>query len=451
MNRMNSSAMRSVKIASSFGDWRKFTPILIVECYLSFTVLVFAFGPWPWDVRNPVTLYTYLFLVQAALLLGYLSITTKGSGTTYTGRYSSSKLLKVSVALNLAAIIPFYYLQLGRFDLSASGLLSQIVAGATDPGKAYRDILNAPRLGSHLVVLSSYMLLTPILWLSVPLGVAAWESLSLKMKAAITFIFLANVATWIAIGTIQGIADNAGIIAISMLASRRKPFKKRLNLRRIGAIVCALSAVVFFFSYAQNSRLRGKTMVLTDKDAGITLDTGNILIAGLPSEMQSMVGRGISYLSQGYYGLSLALEEPFQWSYGVGHSLFITGLVVEMTGFDATDLSYPARVDAHSGWNMSTRWDSVYPWLASDVTFPGTLLVMFLIGRLLASVWIDSQSGQNPYALPLFVITMLIILYFPASDKILTSVYSLGAFWGLLCLWLSTRRKIRRGRIGAWN
>jgi hypothetical protein len=450
---MNGSAMRSVKIASSSGEWRRFTPILIVECYLSFTVFVFAFGPWPWDVRNPVTLYTYLFLVQAALLLGYFSITTKGSGTTYTGRYSSSKLLKVSVALNLAAIIPFYYIQLGRFDLSASGMLSQIVAGATDPGKAYKEILNAPRFGSgsQFIVLWAYMLFTPILWLSVPLGVAAWESLSLKMKAAITFIVLANVATWIAIGTIQGIADNAGIIVISMLASRRKPFKRRLNLRRVAAIVCAISAVLFYFSYAQNSRLRGKTMVLTDKDAGITLDTGNILIAGLPSEMQSTVGRGSSYLSEGYYGLSLALEEPFQWSYGVGHSLFWIGVVQHVTGFNATNLTYPARVDAHSGWNMDKRWDSVYPWLASDVTFPGTLLLMFLIGRLLASVWIDTQSGKNPYALPLFVITMLIILYFPVSDKILTNTYSLGAFWGLLCLWLSTRRTIRRGRIGAWD
>jgi hypothetical protein len=167
--------------------------------------------------------------------------------------------------------------------------------------------------------------------------------------------------------------------------------------------------------------------------------------------MQSTVGRGSSYLSEGYYGLSLALEEPFQWSYGVGHSLFWIGVVQHVTGFNATNLTYPARVDAHSGWNMDKRWDSVYPWLASDVTFPGTLLLMFLIGRLLASVWIDTQSGKNPYALPLFVITMLIILYFPVSDKILTNTYSLGAFWGLLCLWLSTRRTIRRGRIGAWD
>ena len=447
MNRMNSSAMRSVKIASSSGEWRRFTPILIVECYLSFTVFVIALGPWPWDVQNPVTLYTYLFLVQAALLLGYLSITTKDSGTTYTGRYSSSKLLKVSVALNLAAIIPFYYIQLGRLEFSVSGMLSQIVAGAMEPGRAYKDLLLTPNTGSHSLIYA-YMLSTPILWLSLPLGVAAWESLSLKMKAAIAFIVLANVATWIAIGTVQGIADNGGIIVLSLLASRRKPLRKHLNLRRAAFIVCALFTIVLYFSYSLNSRSNGK-MAMTDPDTGITLDTDNILIAGLPAQMQSVVGRGCTYLSQGYYGLSLALEEPFQWTYGVGHSLFWIGAARQVTGFDATELVYPARIEADFGWRMDLRWDSVYPWWASDVTFPGTLLLVFLIGRLLASVWIDTQSGENPYALPLFTITMLVILYFPANDKVLTSTFQLGAFWGLLCLWLSTRRTIRKGRIGA--
>ena len=455
MNRMSSTAMRSAKVASSSGQWRNFTPILIVECYLSFTVLVFAFGPWPWDVRNPVTLYTYLFLVQAALLLGYLSVTTKDSRTTYTGQYSSSKLLKVSVALSFAAIIPFYYIQLGRFDLSASGMLSQIVAGATDPGKAYKEILNAPRFGSHFIVLWAYVLFTPILWLSVPLGVAAWESLSLKMKAAIAFIVLANVATWLAIGTIKGIADNAVVIVLSMLARRRKPLRIRYNfwtaadnLRRTAAIVCALSAVVFYFSYAQDSRGHGQVMYTFDKVAGISLDTQNIFIAGLPSGMQSAVGRGSSYLTQGYYGLSLALDEPFQWTYGVGHSLFFSGILSHMTGIDATNLTYPARLEVHSGWNMDTRWDSVYPWWASDVTFPGTLIILFLIGQLLAATWIDVQLGENPYALPLFALTVIMIFYFPVDDHILSTPSTVWAFWGLLLLWRSTRRTIGRGWSG---
>lgn len=443
--------MMPVKTIDKSVGRSKFTPILIVQSYLSFTVLVFAFGPWPWDVGNPITLYTYLFLVQVALLLGYLSITANDDASTYAGRYSSSRLFNISVALNLIAIIPFYYIQLGRFDLSPSGMLSQIVAGATDPGRAYKEILSAPRFGPHMIALWIYMLFTPILWLSVPLGVAAWRSLSLKMKAAIAFIVMANVATWIAIGTIQGVADNVAIIALSLLASRRKPLMRDFNLRHVAIAVCMLLIPLFYFLYAQDSRGRGRWLALTDKDAGITLDTDNIMIAGMPTAMQRLVGSGCSYLTQGYYALSLALEEPFQWTYGVGHSLFWTGVVQHVTDFDVTSMTYPARIDADFGWNMEKRWDSVYPWLASDVSFPGTLILMFLIGRLLASIWMDSQSGENPFALPLFAIVMLFILYFPANDKILTNGYSVVAFWGLLGLWLSRRRAIRRGQVRSWK
>src|ERR1017187_2584256 len=73
MNRFNRVAVRPWERTSSLGSRRRLAPIVILECYLSFTVFVFVFGPWPWPVQNPVTLYSYLFLAQAALLFGYLS------------------------------------------------------------------------------------------------------------------------------------------------------------------------------------------------------------------------------------------------------------------------------------------------------------------------------------------------------------------------------------------
>ena len=51
------------------GGQRRFVPLFIAEAYLSFTVFVFAFGPLPWDVRNPFTLFSYLFLVQRRFAL----------------------------------------------------------------------------------------------------------------------------------------------------------------------------------------------------------------------------------------------------------------------------------------------------------------------------------------------------------------------------------------------
>jgi hypothetical protein len=451
MNRVESSAMKRMVSGGRVSKWSRLAPLLIMEAYLSFTVLLFAFGPWPWPVQNSLTLYTYLILVQIALLLGYLS-KSQDDGVIYTGQYSIYALLKVSVILNIIFLIPYFYLQIGPEGLSIQGIISHTIAGATDPWQVYKDKLDTPSVrGNYLLYI--YMLSSPILWLAVPLGVGTWRSLSRKMKSAIVLIVLGNAATWIALGTMKGIADDCAIIAISIAATWQRPLPfrrsrmKRGTLKRVVVIVCALSALVSYFAYQRNSRQGGR-VIMADPDLGIQLDTNNILIAGLPEALQVAVAGGSTYLTQGYYGLSLALEQPFKWSYGIGHSVALTSIVNKVTGFDAGELTYNAR-EQDAGWDMQRRWDSIYPWLASDVTFPGTLLIVFLIGRLLASVWADTRSGESPYALPLFVMVMLMIYYFPANDQVLSFNQSFVAFWVLLYLWLSTRRTIRR--VGAWN
>jgi hypothetical protein len=405
-------------------------------------------------VQNPWTLYSYLFLAQAALLFGYLSrIGTDSPKKSYIGSLSSANLLNISVWLNIFFVIPYYYTKLGPEGFSFGGILSHIVAGASDPGKAYSEKFDMP--GGSTLVLYAYMIFSPILWLAVPLGVAAWKSLSFKMKTAIGFIVVARCGTWIAMGTTKGIADNAAIIAISIAATRRdslthqKAWLSLSKLRRNAIIVCAISALVFYFSYSQSSRSGGQLSSI-DRGAGITLDTNNIFIAEQPTAIQAAVAKGSTYLSQGYYGLSLALAEPFQWSYGVGHSSALTGIVKKVTGFDATERTYLARVE-DKGWDMRERWSTIYPWLASDVTFPGTIVLLFLIGRLLASVWTDVQLGDSPYALPLFVMLMVGIFYFPANNQILSMTETFLAFWGLICLWFFTRGTIKKGGINAWN
>ena len=49
----------------------KYIPIIFFEFYLSFTVLLFAFGPWDYKVDNGLILYSYLIGAQLALYIGY--------------------------------------------------------------------------------------------------------------------------------------------------------------------------------------------------------------------------------------------------------------------------------------------------------------------------------------------------------------------------------------------
>ena len=102
------------------------------------------------------------------------------------------------------------------------------------------------------------------------------------------------------------------------------------------------------------------------------------------------------YLTHGYFAVYLSLQHPFVPCYGVGNSMFLQRQVARITG-DETILrcAYPVRIH-ESGLYATRYWTTVYPWIASDVTFPGTVLVLAAIGWLSGLVWMDVLGGRNP-------------------------------------------------------
>ena len=149
-----------------------------------------------------------------------------------------------------------------------------------------------------------------------------------------------------------------------------------------------------------------------------------------------------SYLTQGYYALYLSLDEPFVPMFGVGNSMFLYRNAAKLTGIDEIqDMPYPARIERRYGWDAYSDWSSIYPWIASDVSFPGTILVVFLIGRVFALSWLDTLKGANPFAVAIFAEFIIMLFYFPANNQVLQSGETLTSFVVILLLWLRTRRK----------
>jgi hypothetical protein len=63
---------------------------------------------------------------------------------------------------------------------------------------------------------------------------------------------------------------------------------------------------------------------------------------------------------------------------------------------------YPVRIEKY-GWDAYGLWSSIYPWIASDVSFPGTILIVYLIGRLFALSWLQSGEGFTAFWVTLFL------------------------------------------------
>jgi hypothetical protein len=211
----------------------------------------------------------------------------------------------------------------------------------------------------------------------------------------------------------------------------------------LAGTVTALFFVGFlaFFSLTMASRLGSPALHGYFGAAGIHADRNNFLVKDLPSELQVGAVGLDSYLTQGYYALYLSLDEPFVPMFGVGNSFFLTHQAVRLTNNpEIANLSYPARIEK-DGWDSFALWSSIYPWIASDVSFPGTILVMFLIGRLFALSWLDTLEGTNPFAVAVFAQFVIMLFYFPANNQVLQSAEGFTGFIGTFCLWMYTRKR----------
>jgi hypothetical protein len=98
------------------------------------------------------------------------------------------------------------------------------------------------------------------------------------------------------------------------------------------------------------------------------------------------------------------------------------------------------------GWDAEASWSSIFPWIASDVSFPGALVIVFLIGRGFALCSLDTLRGENPFGVVLFSQFLIMLFHFPANNQLLQSGEGCVAFWVTLLLGSRTRHSRIRSR-----
>jgi hypothetical protein len=415
--------------------WIRLLPILFFLTYLNLTVFLFAFGPWPWPVKDGTKLYTFLAFAHVALLLGYLSAAfNKPRG--YYGKWRMEGLVVASLAVNLLLLIPTSISRTGSF-------IPNVLAGITSPGTVYFDSIILRGERTNLVEYIR-IILGPLLFLLFPLVVYYWQRLKWAIKGLATFSILSFIGIYVATGTNKAIADFLLITPWLILASYKAGFFKLSRRLKLAIIVLGLIAVYLFFWFftsGQVSRRGSSTVYGYFPYSDTHADRDNFLVRDLPPMAQSGVIGMTSYLTQGYYALYLSLDKPFVPMFGIGNSMFLYRNASKLTGNPEIEKKpYPVRIEA-DGWDAYATWSSIYPWLASDFSFPGTILVVFLIGRFLAQAWVDAMRGNNPFAIAALAQFLIMIYYFPANNQVLQTGEGLTSFYFILILWLLTRRK----------
>jgi hypothetical protein len=408
-------------------------PIAFFQMYLAATVLLFAFGPWPYPVQNGIKLYTFLGLAHVALLIGYVR-GIRRPARPYGGRFAISRLALVSLVVTAVLFVPTVWFRTGS-------LLPNVAAGLSDAGAAFSDSSLLRQTQLPLIEYVRFIVAVP-LSLLLPLTAFYWTRMGRALRMGCAICLISIPALFVAMGTNKAIADIVLILPWLLLASYVAG-NIRAGFTRVTAALaitgCLFALFVTFFALTQMSRSGSASRFGYFRHIRARADYNNVLLRGFSPEVQTGVLGLTTYLSQGYYALYLSLDRPTTFSYGVGHSMFLFRQAARLPGMDwIEETPYPVQIE-EDGWSAYGLFSSIYPWLASDLTFPGTLLIIGVIGQCLAVTWKETLVGDNPFAVAMFVQFLIMIYYFPANNQCLQSGESFAAFWGTCIMWLATR------------
>lgn len=431
-------------------------PMKFVQIYLSFVFILFIFGPLPWPVENKFLVNLYLIMAQLLLLFGYfLSVKKRRIGYGNQGviqkqNINIEKLIKYLMFISFGVFIANYLSRVGLSSFNFIEAYDNFINGLINPGHQYYE-----KLISSEQVVNNYTLLViinavtaPFKWLFIPLCIVNWGRIRKIYKFGMIIYVLLDIISWISIGTNKGIFDNVFIVGFSLLikvyldnTNIKKVIKR--NKSKLKAMIFGLigiSFAVFYVTYGTTSRLGKVKYYYEPANINVNFDSPIMLI--IPGFLKDALIIISTYLTQGYYGLSLAMREPFTTSYGVGGSWFLMGVFQKITGIDVTLRTYPFKIIGY-GWDPYINWHSIYTWLSSDFSFIGTLIIMMVIGYWFGEVWKSVLFQKNIYGIGLFILFMIMFMYFPANNQVFAFINTFSAFWGLFILWIfSTKVKI---------
>jgi hypothetical protein len=399
--------------------------ILATQAYLWMSVLIFAFGPWPWPVSNPLLLYTTIGLAYSAMFVGYLI-----------GRRSRTCLHSA------CSIHPQWVVLVGC--MISAGLLGGAIAtmrvgsslgqSIVNPGAAYQDTAKAGLSGEITIFEQMQLLVSPLTWVAIPAGVFYWPRLPLATRSLLVITIMLEEAYGLRTGKVQNVAVTLAVVGpvyvLRLLSQRR-----RIRLTTLALLAGVAFLTLHYFSRNLSSRFGEESYVESyDAMVDMHLNTEDAVFRILPEWGQSMYANFAQYLTEGYYGLSLCLMEDFQWTYGVGHSRILLEYLRDYANVDLLRATYMGRAEATTGYVDGQRWHTILPPLASDVSFPGAIVLMGLFGYFFAVAARHALFGRDMFAVALFGKAWLLVFFTPALNFLAVNRYQ---YFSTVCIALA--------------
>lgn len=413
-------------------------PLVVAVSYFAVTVALSIGGPVKYFAQEYKYGPVLLFMLGVCILLalGYMTgkmakrpVGTSTSIFVVKGREYS--LLKRSLLISLPSLgLELAYLvTMGHFTLSPAEL-----------GDVYSATLDySSSLVILIRILCSFFRMTANI-----VGIYKFKELSRGDRTLV----ISNITLYLLVflfgyGNQKGVSDIVIYVAVALYVNRLRRGQE-LGKKAVRIISVLLAVMLLLFSYMQYLRYAPRGINAENyymySTGEFYFDTNHPIFKIFGPDIGFGMATILSgYLSQGYYGLSLCLQLPFQWTYGVGSSYALTK-ILEKVGFPSTyERTYLYRMSETFGRDGLSSWNTIFPWLASDYTWVGALVFFFLVGYLLARVWKEVLENDNIISYLMLVNLIVLILFVPANNQLFHGYDSFVASWTLLVLWIASR------------
>jgi hypothetical protein len=328
----------------------------------------------------------------------------------------------------------------GALAASGGGDVGRVLAAIRDPRAAY---LTSSFRGEGSAVGYGLIFAAPFRLLALTLGVYFWRRLGWPTRLALVAVFLLLILGNVGASLRSGIVASAVITCAALGAALAAGEVRLTRIARAAAAVVLVAGALAFFEYtaflAERREIR-RGMLINP----LTLrapDAEHAMYRVAP-ERWHVAGTAIAfYLSHPYYRLGQALDMPFRGvGFGAGNSAFLMRNAIRLTGWERWEtLSYGFQLDRSTALGQfGLFWSTMYTWIASDVTFPGSVLVVFLIGYLLALAWSDAVRWRSPLAVSAFAALAFLVFSFPMNNPFQDGA-GITAYGGIPVLWWLTR------------
>ena len=426
---------------------KEYLPWHIFLAYFSITLFLYLFGPWEYSGGNVLLLLLYLFCFVILSTIGF-SKGLKNSKRKYRLYNKNCNFIKIKyihllIDVSLLVSLVILFLAIREKGLPSGGdIISNMASAYSGTSSSSNDGINMP-----LWFFDNFGFL---IYFSIILGFSYFRDLKLKYR----FILIATTLItlfyfMIYRGQQKQLGDIVILISSSLLISFVWSGKRIRFTKKIKGMIFLL-LVVFFFASVLSGRLIMMNKTVEDLASGRTssLNTDNWIFKLMPDFIALGLSFLIFYVSHGFHGLELSLCQPFVWTQGLGSCSAISILLNRYLGFDLAILSktYPNRVELATGWSATSTWHTIFPWLASDFTFVGALIVMMIYAYIYGKCWFESIYEKKWQSILLFSILNIQWFYLVANNQLFTLKSSLLMFIISLILWFFRNSRIKLNR-----